>query len=55
MMRQPEKLKGWTLQDTLVLVAAVSLVVGLALLSISAALIIPAVLILALGYLRKWY
>ena len=52
---KPQKDKGFDLRDALVLVAMVALVVGLALLSVPAALIIPSVLILTLGYLRKWY
>ena len=51
----PEKLQGFGLQDALVLAASVALVVGLALIYVPAALIIPSVAILALGFLRKWY
>ena len=55
MMRQLKKLKDFDFKDAVVLVAVVSLIIGLALLSIAAALIIPSALLLALGYFRKWY
>lgn len=51
-MKKLREIEG---QDILVLIAAAALVTGLALLSIAAALIIPSVLLLCLGYLRKWY
>ena len=49
------KLSGFDLRDALVLAAMVALVVGLALIYSPLALIIPSVLILALGFVRKWY
>ena len=55
MNRLPEKLQGLDLQDALLLAASVALVVGLALIYVPAALIIPSMAILALGFLRKWY
>ena len=54
-IRLPQWLTQIDLQDILIGISAVALVTGLALISIPAALIIPSVLLLVLGYLRKWY
>jgi len=48
-------LTGFDLRVVLVLIAAVSVVVGLALVYIPASLVVPGVAILVLGYARGWY
>ena len=54
-MQRFAKFKEFDLRDALVLLAILALISGLALLSIAAALIIPSMGILILGYIRKWY
>jgi len=54
-MNLRERFRDVDFKDVLVLLAMALLVVGLALIYLPAALIIPSSLLLALGFVRKWY